>query len=362
MRAAPTQKPAIASAEPTHLLPPPNAVGPIHNREEAHRRPVRRSSRQPCIRVRDVRFAVRQRIGQFWCRLCGPGGSRRSLRVFGHGCRLCDRLRRWWTEVITCHLRRPPVASALAAVHGIRRGLQVSAAAPAHAFGRQSRRVAPLTCVVRQSNALARRSRTALTMSGDIRLYGSPRVPAAARTRRDHVRGIARDARARLEADRVGDRHRVRPRGRPRAVPPARAEGRGPGRPSRSRVHARADREDPEVVHVALAQPRARHRLRARPDGVPAGQLGALRARGRAALRGHVRRVPALQPADVRHRRARLARLPVVRPHGRRHRDASPQPPARAVRGPGQAALRLRVRRHRRSRLGQHGRDRGRQP
>ena len=138
-----------------HLLPPPNAVGPIHNREEAHRRPVRRSSRQPCIRVRDVRFAVRQRIGQFWCRLCGPGGSRRSLRVFGHGCRLCDRLRRWWTEVITCHLRRPPVASALAAVHGIRRGLQVSAAAPAHAFGRQSRRVAPLTCVVRQSNALA---------------------------------------------------------------------------------------------------------------------------------------------------------------------------------------------------------------
>ena len=112
----------------------------------------------------------------------------------------------------------------------------------------------------------------------------------------------------------------------------ARAEGRGPGRPSRPRVHARADREDPEVVHLALAQPRARHRLRARPDGVPAGQLGALRARGRAALRGHVRRVPALQPADVRHRRARLARLPVVRPHRRRHRDASPEPPARAVR------------------------------
>ena len=89
-----------------------------------------------------------------------------------------------------------------------------------------------------------------LAAADDDRLYGSPRVPAAARTRRDPVRVVARDARARLEADRVGDRHRVRPRGRPRAVPPARAEGRGPGRPSRSRVHARADREDPEVVHA----------------------------------------------------------------------------------------------------------------
>ena len=38
----------------------------------------------------------------------------------------------------------------------------------------------------------------------------------------------------------------------------------------------------PKSFTLALAQPRARHRLRARPHGVPAGQLGALRARGRA--------------------------------------------------------------------------------
>ena len=42
-----------------------------------------------------------------------------------------------WTEVITCHLRRPPVASALAAVHGIRRGLHAAPPAPAHAFGQR---------------------------------------------------------------------------------------------------------------------------------------------------------------------------------------------------------------------------------
>ncbi len=33
-----------------------------------------------------------------------------------------------WTEVITCHLTRPPVASALAAAHGIRRGLHAATA------------------------------------------------------------------------------------------------------------------------------------------------------------------------------------------------------------------------------------------
>ena len=38
MRAAPTQKSAIASAETTHLLPPPTAVDPIHNRGTKRRR------------------------------------------------------------------------------------------------------------------------------------------------------------------------------------------------------------------------------------------------------------------------------------------------------------------------------------
>ena len=38
-----------------------------------------------------------------------------------------------WTTVITCHLRRPPVASALAALDGIRRGLHPAAPAPADA-------------------------------------------------------------------------------------------------------------------------------------------------------------------------------------------------------------------------------------
>ena len=41
-RAAPTQKSAIASAETTHLLRPPNAVDPIHNRG-TNRRPAHRS-------------------------------------------------------------------------------------------------------------------------------------------------------------------------------------------------------------------------------------------------------------------------------------------------------------------------------
>ena len=44
MRAAPTQKPPIASAEAPHLLPPPMADDPIHNRDLADRRPARRSS------------------------------------------------------------------------------------------------------------------------------------------------------------------------------------------------------------------------------------------------------------------------------------------------------------------------------
>src|SRR3978361_778813 len=48
-----------------------------------------------------------------------------------------------WTEVITCHLRRPPVASALAALHGIRRGLHAAPPAPAHAFVSDLRRLAP---------------------------------------------------------------------------------------------------------------------------------------------------------------------------------------------------------------------------
>ena len=49
----------------------------------------------------------------------------------------CDWPRLLWTEVITCHLRRPPVASALAAGHGIRRGLHAAPSAPADAFGRR---------------------------------------------------------------------------------------------------------------------------------------------------------------------------------------------------------------------------------
>ena len=49
----------------------------------------------------------------------------------------CDWPRLLWTEVITCHLRRPPVASALAALHGIRRGLHAAPPAPAYAFGRR---------------------------------------------------------------------------------------------------------------------------------------------------------------------------------------------------------------------------------
>ena len=49
----------------------------------------------------------------------------------------CDLPRLLWTEVITCHLTRPPVASALAAVHGIRRGLHAAPPAPADAFGRR---------------------------------------------------------------------------------------------------------------------------------------------------------------------------------------------------------------------------------
>src|SRR5215218_9231613 len=49
-----------------------------------------------------------------------------------------------WTVVITWHLRRPPVASALAALDGIRRGLHVPAAAPADAFASDRRRAAPL--------------------------------------------------------------------------------------------------------------------------------------------------------------------------------------------------------------------------
>ena len=48
-----------------------------------------------------------------------------------------------WTEVITCHLRRPPVASALAALDGIRRGLPAAAPAPAHALVSDLRRLAP---------------------------------------------------------------------------------------------------------------------------------------------------------------------------------------------------------------------------
>ena len=44
MRAAPTQRPPIASAEAPHLLPPPMADDPIHNRDWAHGRPARRSS------------------------------------------------------------------------------------------------------------------------------------------------------------------------------------------------------------------------------------------------------------------------------------------------------------------------------
>ena len=47
------------------------------------------------------------------------------------------------TVVITCHLRRLPVASALAAGRGIRRGLLAATPAPAHAFGSDLRRLAP---------------------------------------------------------------------------------------------------------------------------------------------------------------------------------------------------------------------------
>ena len=151
MRAAPTQKPPIASAETPHLLPhlgpktpsttaapsadPPSAslgVRPQmelfggqtprtgHVTEGAR---IARSARFGRVRVRTMRV----RCG-FYCltkvrQIASRGG--------------CDSPRLLWTEVITCHLRRPPVASALAAAHGIRRGLHAAPPAPAHAFGRR---------------------------------------------------------------------------------------------------------------------------------------------------------------------------------------------------------------------------------
>ena len=82
-------------------------------------------------------------------------GARTAVGSVSHWCLVRIRqppgLRRaayQWTEVITCHLRRPPVASALAAVHGIRRGLHAAPPTPASAFGwRSGRRAAPLACV-----------------------------------------------------------------------------------------------------------------------------------------------------------------------------------------------------------------------
>ena len=120
-RAAPTQKSAIASAETTHLLPPPTALTPSTT-AACQSQTVQRSPKRRCLPVRDVRFATAQRIGHFWRRLCGPGGFRHNLRVIAHvaGSAIGYAVRR--TVVITCHLRRPPVASALAALDGIRRG------------------------------------------------------------------------------------------------------------------------------------------------------------------------------------------------------------------------------------------------
>ena len=56
--------------------------------------------------------------------------------------------------VITWHLSRLPVAFALAAVDGIRRGLHAAVAAPAHAYVGDPRRVAPSACVSPELGAL----------------------------------------------------------------------------------------------------------------------------------------------------------------------------------------------------------------
>ena len=148
MRSAPTQKSAIASAETTHLLPPPTAVDPINNRDEANRRRARRCLKPASMSGRlsgprasmssSHSFAAAQRIGHFWRPYVGSGWlSAQSARVRARlRCPLRSATSRWWTLVITCHLRRPPVASALAAGRGIRRGLHAAAPTPAHAFGR----------------------------------------------------------------------------------------------------------------------------------------------------------------------------------------------------------------------------------
>ena len=149
MRAAPTQKSAIASAETTHLLPPLTAVDPIHNRDLADRRRARRSSK--LRRLRDLSMSDARHendsgsahVLRAWCEYDSGSALGRSVRV-------CDD-KRWtknggiraaiagisglWSS--PCHLRRPPVASALAAVHGIRRGLHAAPPPPAHAFGRR---------------------------------------------------------------------------------------------------------------------------------------------------------------------------------------------------------------------------------
>ena len=157
---APTQRPPIASAEAPHLLPHlwpmiPSTTGtwPIADPPGAARAAPAPSRSYRCLAAN---FAPTQR---------SPIASAEAPHLLLHLALLSSsttaapsadspgaariappRLRSaayQGTVVITCHLRRPPVASALAAGRGIRRGLLAATPAPAHAFGSDLRRLAP---------------------------------------------------------------------------------------------------------------------------------------------------------------------------------------------------------------------------